>query len=70
MSEVNERDLEQVAGGKGSGFSSVEWENRNCNICEKHGRCNVVYVKALQYAMRAAAEGKDFTCPNLVMRQS
>ena len=62
MSEINEKDLEQVTGG--ASLNMKEWLNKNCGVCELGGNCNpdVKYV-AQKNARRAAEEGTEYICP-------
>lgn len=70
MGEMNERDLERVAGGAGNGveFNSLTWDRENCRKCGKNlDACSDnMRVNAMIQASRQAALGLDTACPDKI----
>ena len=64
MSEMNEKDLEQVSGGaSGASLNVREWEQKNCAVCKMSGSCSpdAKHI-ALKKARRALEEGTEYIC--------
>ena len=64
MSEMNEKDLEQVSGGgNGASLDVRAWEQKNCAVCKMSGSCSPdVKRTALMLARRALKEGTEYIC--------
>ena len=67
MFDINELDLEQVAGNAAAvgSFSRMLWYNMNCLCCANKPQCRSAKVKAaLEEAERQAKEGVEWVCPD------
>lgn len=65
MSEMNEKNLEQVAGGgKGANFNELEWTKRNCHKCAKFWSYCIDKPAMVLRAKERAAQGLIDDCPD------
>lgn len=64
MSELNDRDLERIAGGEGETpvFDRIAWSKKNCRVCADNKVCKNKNAYMIR-AKRQAEMGAESDCP-------